>query len=427
VATRIRIQRQLTRSPAVAVLIALLAACGDEANPSPEPTPVRSAPAPAAEEVAAILERCHGPLEGRFQRSVMLLHENGDGAPTTVWFDWPARFRWSRPDRTQTVWRDDGIWRWGPEDEAARELTGAEAAAVRRDARMLGAIALQPLSLSRGVHHAQDDAIELEAPGPLGATDTWSVQVDRAAPDADAPEIVAMTAQGDDGLEIHFDRWQQLPRTRLPARVSVGDAVWGIRFLENDAAFQAAAFALPQEDAATAQAIRQTQPVPLDTAPVARVESFSACRWLVLDDPGEDAWDERFERLRAAAQRLGGAGQRGAGDAMLARAADGHAVLVLPFQAVDASAPAYEPQDGESVVEVPAHRAVVAEATEGESYRARVAAARSDLQSWFEERDEVPPAMAAFRVAIDLFGDHPGDDPAVGRDMPIRVEWRLDG
>lgn len=419
---------------------ALFVACERAEPEGPRPdqptdaTPQSGSPASTDEAVSqldTLLDHHQGPLRGRFDRFVLQLVDDAEQR-STILVDWPNRVQWTGVE--PVMLRDGELWKWNvaDADSAERIVDDALIAQWRRRARILGVIAMQPLSSATDARADGENAVRVRAPDLGDDEAEWRI-VWRETTREDGGmlhSLASVTATDDPECQVEFDSFRALRRTNLPTAIRTGDGrSLQIRFLETDTAFLPGSFKLPGEAGSDAGLTRQGQHadpgatnVPLPSTMAVRTLEVPACRWLKVPDPGD--WPGRRREFDRAVSRLSSAGQQGGGDVMLLREQQ-KVWLIVPFVPTDPRAPAFEAAAGESIEEVQELQVAAVDAGTGESFVARIDDATRRLDEWFEG-GPAEAATSRLRIVIDLLGSMPDVDPDEALRMPVRVERALE-
>ncbi len=348
----------------------------------------------------AIVARCHGARRGSFGRAIVELRETADGPATTVSYALPDRLRIVDPDG-RWVLALGADFAGGAANAAGQPLDEERRRTVVRLQCALAAIGYQPLE-----HPAR---VERRGPGELAVTDrdgaTWTFEFD---PATEVPRAL----RGPE-VSIRFVEHHDSGRTRIPLVVDIdGLGRRYLRFLDTGIEFDARAFTPPQPSNDQVQAIVVGGN---GRTPRARIESLDEVRWLSIPDPGD--WPARMTLFGAAGARLAPLGYGNGGDPMLVTDAEG-AWFVVPFVAMRSDAEPVVLAEGERVATVPAHRAAAIDAGPGD-WDERIAMGRAALERLLAERGQ--QAAGPLRVGLNLVGADPAADPAVLRELPMRL------
>lgn len=299
----------------------MLAGCGD-GSPGPARPRVVDTAAMSPEQLRqAVLDECHGRLQGlsRCSATVTL----ADGAVVQAFCDLPDKVRAQWPGARMRVL--DGGGGFAVTGEEQRPLTADERTRLQMLRTLLDCALLGPLYRATDCERSDGGLRLTTAEGAA-----WEVQLDQLVP-------VQLTGSGGTVRILDWLRtthpWMQ---TWIPSRASIaalGDCElqWGDENLIWDDSF----FAPPQRAAAADKQLVLTpgddrpRPRP-NLRPATPVEKDSpATQWVLLDDPGD--WPARTQRFAPYYQELEVQDQQHAGFVGFLRE-EGRARMIVPFR-----------------------------------------------------------------------------------------------
>lgn len=374
-----------------------------------QPQAERPALAPSA-VIDGVVARSIGTFESDLRNVVLNVRAEPDDAPMAVWLADDGRMRLDRPGiGSETLTADSGFAWSGKTD--SRTLTAErrkELEALRANCR---AVLCLPLLGASNAERTGRDSLQFATADETAGEQLWTLRHDE---DGNLLSLAAPSAG-----RVDFIEFKPPPGMSLAQVVDLSGLAaefCGQRLFELSSAasfFDASTFLPPdrREGIALPPDV-DVQPADLPHDP--RFETAEARRWLVLDDPG--SWQQRVALCYAEGERLGEHDQAGFGDPMLIQP-DRLAIPFLPFE----DAAPYEAATNETVREVREHTVAAVLAKPGDSFDARVAAAKARLLSFLASQGR--KASGPLRIAVNVFYlPELGKDPELPRTMEVRLE-----
>jgi hypothetical protein len=294
----------------------LLTACGRQPPPEPGPRAVDIGPMTADQLRQAVLQECHGVLQGGMDR-VAVDVTLGDGSMVQAFAHLPDRLRVQTGTTPPMVLAGDDAFEL--DGERSVVLPDAPAARMRALRALLDAATLGPLYRAETATRT-DDVLEVKAGGRDFAL--------HLRPGTLLPERL----DGPAG-QVHFRSHRGTGTTWIAERVALdGIGECSLHFRLSGLDWEPDFFARP-EAAAPPDTARRPVSLP-GASPEARPrvpepDENRAMSWVVLDDPG--TWPERAAAYRSHHEVLMAHDQQIAGFAAFLREGD-RAVMAIPFR-----------------------------------------------------------------------------------------------
>ena len=311
-----------------------------------------------AELLAAVLEYCHGPLQGGMERSLLDIQGvSPEGIPPVRIALWLPDLMRVDGDTVEILRGGDG-WRCPrPGDGPTFKLDGAGLASLVEMRDLLRGLLLIPLYEMQSVKR-EGSALLVE----LGDGERWYLELRDGS-------LLPASLRGPPG-EIRFLEYVETSVTRLPRRASLGElGERQVRLRTSGIRFEPFLFADPETQ--LAQELPQGSPreaasfsMGADRRPASPEEmQIPAAFWLEIQDPGD--WQRRAELVKSSHRALYGLGQTLAGFTGFVEEGQ-RTLMVIPFfpDQERGSRPFVRRED-QVVRRLPEHRALVVYPPEG--------------------------------------------------------------